>query len=153
MNHQQLPAPDEFHVQADTDAIGEARQRIVRTAQRWSVPLSDSALSDVELCASEVITNALTHAGDECWVRTRWTGRFLQIEVTDRSPRPPVLSAALPDATGGRGLALVECLSHDWGWVPRDLGKTVFFLVADDDVPDGPATVDAELLACAGRLA
>jgi hypothetical protein len=67
MRNQQLPVPDEFHVQAGADAVGDARRRIVVAARRWSVPLSPSALADVELCASEIITNALTHAGDECW--------------------------------------------------------------------------------------
>lgn len=134
MNHQQLPAPDEFHVRAGAEAVSRARRRITVTARHWNVPLSDGALSDVELCASEIIANALTHAGNECWVRTQWTGQFLQIEVTDRSLRPPVVSKASPDATSGRGLALVESFSHGWGWVPKELGKTVFFIKADEAV-------------------
>jgi hypothetical protein len=65
-------------------------------------------------------------------VRTHWTGQFLQVEVTDRSLRPPVARKAVPEATSGRGLALVESFAHGWGWVPRGLGKTVFFIVADE---------------------
>ncbi|WP_435176382.1 ATP-binding protein [Actinacidiphila sp. bgisy145] len=137
MNHQQLPAPDAFHVQAGTEAVSRARRRISGTARHWNVPLSDSALADVELCASEIIANALTHAGRECWVRTHWTGQFLQVEVTDRSLRPPVVRSATSEATSGRGLALVESFSHGWGWVPRGLGKTVFFIVADEAVLAG----------------
>ncbi|WP_052396988.1 ATP-binding protein [Streptomyces sp. NRRL F-5123] len=143
MKHQQLPAPDEFHVQAGADAVGDARRRIVLAARHWNVPLSDSALADVELCASEIITNALTHAGDECWVRTHWTGQFLQVEVTDRSLRPPVSSTASPDDTSGRGLAMVECFSHAWGWVPKELGKTVFFIVAAEAVLTGTTRLSA----------
>jgi anti-sigma regulatory factor (Ser/Thr protein kinase) len=134
MNHQQLPAPEEFHVRAGADAVSRARRRITVTARHWNVPLSDSALADVELCASEIIANALTHAGSECWVRTHWTGQFLQVEVTDHSLRPPVASEVSSDDTSGRGLALVEGLSHGWGWVPKELGKTVFFIVADEAV-------------------
>ncbi|MFD0275647.1 ATP-binding protein [Kitasatospora sp. NPDC127111] len=63
-----LPAPDLFHVVADERAVYAARERIVAVATRWGVPLSRAALGDVKLCASEIITNALTHAGGECWV-------------------------------------------------------------------------------------
>jgi len=132
MNHHQLPAADEFHVRAGTETVSRARRRISTTARHWNVPLSDAALADVELCASEIITNALTHAGNECWVRTHWSGQFLQVEVTDRSLHPPVASNATLDAVSGRGLALVESFSHGWGWVPKGLGKTVFFIVADE---------------------
>ena len=152
MRNQQLPVPDEFHVQAGAGAVGDARRRIVLTARRWSVPLSASALADVELCASEIITNALTHAGDECWVRTHWTGQFLQVEVTDRSLRPPVASTASPEDTGGRGLAMVECLSHAWGWVPKELGKTVFFVVAGEAVLTGTPRLTALVRAAQARI-
>jgi anti-sigma regulatory factor (Ser/Thr protein kinase) len=134
MNFQQLPAPEEFYVRAGTAAVSRARRRITVTARHWNVPLSDSALADVELCASEIIANALTHAGNECWVRAHWTGQFFQVEVTDHSLCPPAPSEASLDDTSGRGLALVEGLSHCWGWVPKELGKTVFFIVADEAV-------------------
>lgn len=143
MNHQQFPAQDEFHVQAGAEAVSRARRRISGTARQWNVSLSDSALADVELCAGEIITNALTHAGSECWVRTHWTGQFLQVAVTDRSLRPPVTRRATPEATSGRGLALVESFSHGWGWVPKGLGKTVFFIVADEAVVVGAHGVNA----------
>jgi hypothetical protein len=152
MRNQQLPVPDEFHVQAGADAVGDARRRIVLAARRWSVPLSPSALADVELCASEIITNALTHAGDECWVRTHWTGQFLQVEVTDRSLRPPVASTAAPEDAGGRGLAMVECFAHTWGWVPKELGKTVFFVVAGEAALTGTPRLSALVRAAQARI-
>jgi putative nucleotidyltransferase with HDIG domain len=152
MRNQQLPGPDEFHVQAGAGAVGDARRRIVLAARRWSVPLSASALADVELCASEIITNALTHAGDECWVRTHWTGQFLQVEVTDRSLRPPVASSASPEDTRGRGLAMVECFSHTWGWVPKKLGKTVFFVVAGEAALTGTPRLSALVRAGQARI-
>jgi hypothetical protein len=106
----------------------------------------------VELCASEIITNALTHAGDECWVRTHWTGQFLQVEVTDRSLRPPVASSASPEDTRGRGLAMVECFSHTWGWVPKELGKTVFFVVAGEAALTGTPRLSALVRAAQARI-
>jgi hypothetical protein len=106
----------------------------------------------VELCASEIITNALTHAGDECWVRTHWTGQFLQVEVTDRSLCPPVASSASPEDTGGRGLAMVECFSHTWGWVPKELGKTVFFVVAGEAALTGTPRLSALVRAAQARI-
>jgi two-component sensor histidine kinase len=42
------------------------------------------------LCASEVLTNALTHAGGPGSVRVAWMrcGR-VRVEVSDLSPKPP----------------------------------------------------------------
>jgi hypothetical protein len=111
--------------------------------RQWNLPLSDSAIADVELCTSEIITNALTHAGDECWVRTHWTGQSLKVEVTDRSLRAPVACAASADDTGGRGLAMVECLAHAWGWRPGKSGKTVYFVVADEAALTGTRWLSA----------
>ncbi|GAB7183052.1 ATP-binding protein [Kitasatospora sp. Ki12] len=132
-----LPAPDRFHVVAGELAVYAARERIVAVATRWGVPLSRAALGDVKLCASEIITNALTHAGGECWVTTAWTGRHLRVEVADRSLRLPVTGAAGLGDQSGRGLALVGAFAYSWGWEPKQLGKVVHFLVAADTILTG----------------
>jgi hypothetical protein len=52
----------------------------------------------------------------------------LRIEATDRSRIPPHLSIPEPLDETGRGLLLVDVLSHDWGTTERlDGGKVVWF--------------------------
>lgn len=121
-----------LHVGAEADAVAQARRWIAALLRERELPLSRDAVADALLCASEVITNALVHAGGECWVRAEWTGSHLRIEVTDRSLRLPAMLTPEIERGSGRGLALVGALAYSWGWEPRELGKAVHFVVAAD---------------------
>lgn len=50
----------------------------------------------------------------------------VRLEVADTSSRAPVPRCAGGDATGGRGLALVDCLADRWGWSPEGAGKSIW---------------------------
>ncbi|MFE3636878.1 ATP-binding protein [Streptomyces sp. NPDC059168] len=50
----------------------------------------------------------------------------VRLEVADTSSRAPVPRCAGGDATGGRGLALVDCLADRWGWHPEGSGKSIW---------------------------
>ncbi|AKJ12486.1 hypothetical protein ABB07_21375 [Streptomyces incarnatus] len=50
----------------------------------------------------------------------------VRVEVADSSSRAPVPRCAGGDATGGRGLALVDCLADRWGWRPEGAGKSIW---------------------------
>jgi hypothetical protein len=52
-------------------------------------------------------------------------GRNLVIEVWDASPEMPQERAA-GDGEGGRGLAIVACISESWGVYGCTFGKTVW---------------------------
>jgi anti-sigma regulatory factor (Ser/Thr protein kinase) len=95
---------------------------------------------DVVLLLSELATNAVLHARSRFRVTMALLGARLRVEVWDASPRLPYFSVVPPDASGGRGLALVQALSGAWG-IDSSLeegageGKTVWFevpLAADD---------------------
>jgi len=81
------------------------------------------------LLVSEVATNALVHGTGEVRVRVLTAGPRVRVEVDDDSTAVPVPRAPSLDAEGGRGLALVDALSADWGVDSRDGGKTVWFEV------------------------
>ncbi|MDQ2813479.1 MAG: ATP-binding protein [Actinomycetota bacterium] len=86
---------------------------------------------DAATITSELITNAITHAGART-VGLELTfmhgARTLVIVVTDSSPLPPIKRD--PDgADHWRGLHLVEALSARWGWRPQDTGKAVFAIL------------------------
>ena len=90
----------------------------------------DRHASEVEAVTSELVSNAVTHAG----ARSVDVGLLLledglgtvAVVVTDPSERPPVRHDATPDAEHGRGLLMVEALATRWGWVPQNPGKAVF---------------------------
>lgn len=84
---------------------------------------------DVELCVSELLTNALTHLGNGTPVTLRVTGRAARtrVELTDPDPRAwPVLRQAADDAESGRGLALLDALALRWGVIQGPGSKTVW---------------------------
>jgi anti-sigma regulatory factor (Ser/Thr protein kinase) len=88
--------------------------------------------TDAETVTSELVTNAITHAGGpviSLALTTLDGGTMLGIVVTDPSPVPPVKREAPEDAEHWRGLHLVEALSGRWGWYPRDPGKAVYAIL------------------------
>ncbi|MFD4393555.1 ATP-binding protein [Kitasatospora sp. NPDC058478] len=84
-------------------------------------------VADAVLLVSELVGNALRHAGEPgTLLLIRATGR-LRIEVSDASPRPPLPRPPHPpDESGGLGLFLLSRLTLRWGWHPSGTGKTVW---------------------------
>ncbi|WP_052707077.1 ATP-binding protein [Streptomyces rubellomurinus] len=138
-----IPIPRSWNVDPTTEAVRPTRRLIRQIAESWGLPFSDSSLRDVELCAAELLANAVDHVREPCGVTVRWTGERLRVEVADRSAQPPVKRAPDDMATSGRGLLLVEALAHSWGWHPNGVGKVTWFEVA----PDQSVTGDARLAA------
>lgn len=59
--------------------------------------------------------------------------RRLRVSVADASPRTPVKPTDIGwEATGGRGVLLVEAVSAAWGTVPVSGGKQVWSEIALD---------------------
>ena len=116
-------------------------------------------LDTAQLAVSEVITNALVHAGTAIDLRIVLDRTGLRVEVTDGSPHFPRLRDHTPLAGTGRGLQLLDDIVDAWGVVARDDGKVVWFELRTDeavtatdrpDVPlhhrdDAPATLAIEL--------
>ncbi|MEU4117955.1 ATP-binding protein [Kitasatospora sp. NPDC028055] len=108
------------------DAVPAARRLVGAILREWSVPLTEDGFQEVELCASEVIANALLHTGERCVVSVRWRSGRVRVEVADRGAELPHRERD-PEATTGRGLLLVQALAHAWGWRPAEVGKVVWF--------------------------
>ena len=76
---------------------------------------------DAETVTSELVTNAVAHAGAQAigLELTRLEGSgAVAIVVTDPSPLPPVKRDPAGDTERGRGLHIVDALSARWGWRP-----------------------------------
>jgi DNA-binding NarL/FixJ family response regulator len=118
-------APVEATVSLDRSASspGAARRFAHATVDQWGRhDLLDAAL----LVVSELVTNAVTHAGSECRVRLQLSSSVLRIEVADigsgsPEPQPPTMTEE-----HGRGLLLVSAMSSAWGIDPLDDGKVVW---------------------------
>ena len=79
-----------------------------------------AAIGDAALVLSELLSNAIRHAGPlpGCTVRVAWTlaGGSLRVSVSDGGgPTRPRAERSSVSALGGRGLAIVEHLSSNWG--------------------------------------
>jgi anti-sigma regulatory factor (Ser/Thr protein kinase) len=137
-----FPVPQEWDVEPNAAAVPSARRLVVEIARFWRVPLSDDALSDVELCTSELLANAMEHAKARCKVTVRWTGASLRVEVADTSREIPTPGHSQDTVTGGRGLILVEALADSWGWHPEGVGKVVWFECAADRLATGEGVLN-----------
>lgn len=112
---------------ADPRSVLAARRFVAGTLAEWQA-------SDVEdtitLLLSELVTNAIVHAEASPDVTVRLLPDRVHVEVTDRGSIPVQAKAFDDEATGGRGLALVEALAMGWGSVGLPDGKVVWFDVA-----------------------
>jgi PAS domain S-box-containing protein len=110
--------------------VAAARRLIRQTlAQLGREELAESA----ELAVSEVVTNALVHAGTPVELAVSVHDAGLRVEVTDGSPHLPSPRKYTALAGTGRGLRLLESLVDQWGVEPRDGGKTVWFQLNHSD--------------------
>ncbi|MGW6458179.1 SpoIIE family protein phosphatase [Streptomyces sp. NPDC055078] len=106
------------------DAIVHARRFTARTLRSWG---AEDAMDVALLIVSELVTNAIAHTHGQVRLDLTLAQDRLRIAVNDASPRSPARPAALDlDATGGRGLLIVEALSAAWGSVPFAGGKQVW---------------------------
>ncbi|MEV7289289.1 SpoIIE family protein phosphatase [Streptomyces sp. NPDC093252] len=118
------PRRESWTVWRVPEAVRHARRFTRRTLRAWGVTdPCDSAL----LVVSELVTNALVHTDGQVRLDLTLVGGRLRVAVADSSPRSPVKPTRIGwEATGGRGLLLVEALSGTWGTVPVSGGKQVW---------------------------
>jgi hypothetical protein len=131
-----LPRQDVINVLPSAEEVRKARLRVMNVVRAWRLPLSAAALSALEVCAAEVITNAWEHTRATSKVSVRWTGSLLRVEVSDTSRRLPHASCPDDGDEAGRGLLLLEALSHRWGAHPSPQGKITWFEITSDLAPD-----------------
>jgi anti-sigma regulatory factor (Ser/Thr protein kinase) len=78
--------------------------------------------NDVALVASELATNAMTHARTRFTVSLSASELRLLLEVQDGSPAVPAPVTAGSLDSHGRGISIVARLCHDWGVDVRGSG-------------------------------
>lgn len=119
------PLRENWTVWRVPQAVGHARRFTRRTLRSWNVPAD--AQDAVLLIVSELVTNALVHTDGRVRLDLTLVNHRLRVAVADASPRTPVKPTSIGwEATGGRGILLVEAMSAAWGTVPVSGGKQVW---------------------------
>jgi anti-sigma regulatory factor (Ser/Thr protein kinase) len=119
------------------DAVMHARRFTARVLRSWQETRETDAIL---LVVSELVTNAMTHTQGEVHLHLTLAGERMRVAVSDCSPRAPVKSATIDwEATGGRGIMLVEAVCAAWGSVPVSGGKQVWGEIELSDAPSGDA--------------
>jgi anti-sigma regulatory factor (Ser/Thr protein kinase) len=119
---------DSFPVERSTDGARAAVTRITGLAAAWHLPLDAEVLTDLELVASEVVHNALSHSSGPIGATVQWMRyQRLRVEVTDQAPALPEFQPAGSRRPGSHGLDVVDALASRWAWEPVTGGKSVWF--------------------------
>jgi PAS domain S-box-containing protein len=150
----------DFHLPPRATSAGEARRLLSDCLRGIGDP---DSIESAQMAISEIVTNALVHAGTNMQLRVLLTGEALRVELTDGSPHLPHRRDYSINATTGRGLHVVSELVDRWGAHPLGDGKVVWFEIAEtptggsadsgppsplpaDDDPSVVAVVEVELL-------
>lgn len=103
-----------------------ARRFVERVLDAWGCT---DVVDTVTLLVSELVGNAVMHAGSEVKLTVRLVGDRLRVDVADRSTKIPRRREAGKDDQTGRGSDLVEIMASSWGISGRPDGKSVWFEV------------------------
>ncbi|MGH9104998.1 MAG: ATP-binding protein [Acidimicrobiales bacterium] len=106
-------------------SAAEARRTVKASLHSWDL---EGFADDAALLVTELVANAVRHAGSEVEVSVVLRPASVRVEVVDFVPSGLVEAVqAADDAEGGRGLAIVESLASRWGVSTHARGKTVWF--------------------------
>jgi two-component sensor histidine kinase len=104
-------------------SASEAREIVTTQCVAWGMA---SLCDDVALVVTELVANAVRHAGTDIQISVSALGDGVRLEVRDGSTRPLRPRAALSSDEGGRGLLLDDALSSRYGVQGDADGKRVW---------------------------
>jgi serine phosphatase RsbU (regulator of sigma subunit)/anti-sigma regulatory factor (Ser/Thr protein kinase) len=121
----------------DERSVGEARRHARESLDTWDVV---DVADDVVLLVSELMTNAVTHAGTSATLNLGVDEFEVRVEVEDSHPGRRLSLAGPPEdplAEFGRGLDITASLASTWGVDYRQDSKRVWATVTlhDDPLP------------------
>ena len=126
------PAAKEIPARLDLPHRGES----VARARSFVRKLCGDAGLPVDLCdaavllTSETVTNSFRHGRGHARLAVTAAADGLLVEVGDDDPHPPRPRSTGPEALDGRGMAIIDLLSSEWGTYATPGGKVVWFRLA-----------------------
>jgi anti-sigma regulatory factor (Ser/Thr protein kinase) len=152
--------------QPEPTAAAAARRFVRDTLRSWALTGRDTTgnleelVDDAVLLTSELVTNAVLHAGTAVQVTCRLLvdagtdgrpGGAVEIAVLDRRPAPlcpdvPHTAVQAAERVSGRGLLLPAELASAWGVTYARAAKAVWFRMALPEPEGAPAAAG-----CPGR--
>jgi PAS domain S-box-containing protein len=129
-------------------SVATARSFVRDTLQGWGFA---DIVDDAVVLTSELVTNAVVHAGTHADVLCLRAEDGVRIEVSDRYPEREVplqnsaASMGSPDREGGRGLQLCAALATRWGVDYSPTRKNVWFQLNLPERPVGTRTAGPSL--------
>ena len=117
-------------------AVAAARKFVRETLQDWldtrPAPADTELVDDAVLLTSELVTNAVVHAGTQVQVTCKLAASAVEVVVRDSHPARMVPGPARDDSipaerTSGRGLLLPSALASAWGVSYGAEAKAVWF--------------------------
>jgi len=113
------------HLQPVPEAAAEARVLTTDACTRWGV--SSSVAERLLVIVTELVGNAVRHAGTPIEFTLRCSNHYVHVHVRDLSNRPGAIRGpTFPDAESGRGLMLVDAFTSAWGCRPTPDGKVMW---------------------------
>ena len=117
---------------ADASSAAEARAFVSQHLLSHGMP---HLVDDIELVVSELATNAMVHARTPFTVILCAFEEIVRLEVSDGSLLEPSVVVARSLDTSGRGVAIVQALSRDWGVLSRASGGKSVWAQFDNNRP------------------
>jgi len=103
-------------------SVSGARRELAQQMREWDCGRTDDAV----LVFSELVTNAVRHAGGATHVRVLHGTHQLRFEVHDTTSDAPAIRRHVGDEPGGAGLRIVDAVAIGWGWEQTATGKVVW---------------------------
>jgi hypothetical protein len=111
-------------LQPTPSALAIGRGIVVWACAAWNLP---AVVDAAQVIVTELLANAVRHAGTPLRLRVSLHRRCLRLSVHDRSFTPARVTGPDHDQDpGGRGLLVVEALATAWGSTPAVDGKVVW---------------------------
>jgi hypothetical protein len=119
------------------ESVPAAREIVARACRTWQL---SELRDDATIVMSELVANAVRHAGTDFVVTVSSSGSALHLAVRDGDTRFPRLLDPNPDGRASaveqeHGLRLVHSVAAAWGAMPARGGKVVWATVSRD-TPD-----------------
>ncbi|MGW1028654.1 ATP-binding protein [Streptomyces sp. NPDC002577] len=137
------PKQVSFRLSRHRGSVPRARALLCAMLGDWHI--DQEVLDTAELVLSELVTNALRARAPHdrqigVHIARLEEDGLLRLEVSDAGEGRPVLRRPSEHEVGGRGLLLVEALTHRWGVQEREggIGKTVWAELKAPDIAAVP---------------